>query len=210
MKKLGILLWVVFGLGIILQACNDQKTYAELKEEEREAIKRFIEVRDIKVISEDQFEEQDSTTNVDLNEYVLFKESGVYLQIIDRGNGELIEDGRHELLARYEEEEITDDGTTDTLSLNTWTNYYPHPDDLVVTKSGKNYSGTFNSGAMYSTHGSTSVPSAWMLVLNYVKPGRALSGRSWVRMIVPHSEGTMTASQQVFPTYYEIKYQLAR
>lgn len=210
MKKLGILLALVFGLGFAFQACDNHKTYAELKEEEREAIQRFIEVRNIKVIDEDQFEEQDSTTNVDLNEYVLFEESGVYLQVIERGGGELMEDGRHDVLVRYEEEQITEDGTTDTLSLNTWTNYYPHPDEFIVTKSGDSYSGTFSTGAMYNTHGSTSVPSAWMLVLDYVKPGRKLSDRSWIRMIVPHSEGTMSASQKVFPTYYEIKYQLAR
>lgn len=210
MKKLGILLALVFGLGLAFQACDNHKTYAELKEEERDAIQRFIEVRNIKVIDEDQFEEQDSTTNVDLNEYVLFEESGVYLQVIERGGGELMEDGRHDILVRYEEEQISDDGTTDTLSLNTWTNYYPHPDEFIVTKSGDSYSGTFSTGAMYNTHGSTSVPSAWMLVLDYVKPGRKLSDRSWIRMIVPHSEGTMSASQKVFPTYYEIKYQLAR
>lgn len=210
MKKLGILLLAVFGLGLAFQSCNNHKTYAEMKEEEREAIQRFIELKNVKVINEDQFENQDSTTNVDLNEYVLFKESGVYMQVIERGGGELIADGRHEMLVRYEEEQIVEDGTTDTLSLNTWANYYPHPDDMVVTKMGDNYSGTFTSGAMYNTHGSSSVPSAWMLVLNYVKPGRKLSDRAWVRLIVPHSEGTMSASQKVFPTYYDIKYQLAR
>lgn len=211
MKKLGILWMLVFGLGFAFQACDNHKTYAEMKEEERDAIRRFIELRDIKVIDEEQFFAQDTTTNVDLNEYVLFEESGVYMQILNRGGGKLLEDGRHEILVLYEEEEITDDGTTDTLSLNTWRNYYPHPDQLLVTKTGNSFSGSLNtSGAMYSTHGSTSAPSAWMLVLDYIKPGRKISDRSIFRLIVPHSEGTMTASQQVFPTYYDIKYQLAR
>ena len=41
MKKFGIFL--VFVLGIIgFQSCDDSKTYAELKEEEREAINRAI------------------------------------------------------------------------------------------------------------------------------------------------------------------------
>ena len=51
---------MVFGLGLFFQSCNNGKTYAEMKEEEREAIKRFIELNDIKVIDEDQFAEQDS------------------------------------------------------------------------------------------------------------------------------------------------------
>jgi len=115
MKKLGVLMIIAFGLGLAFQACDNHKTYAELKEEERDAIRRFIEVRDIKVIDEDQFFEQDTTTNVQQNEYVLFEESGVYMQVIERGGGELLEDGRYEILVRYEEEEITEDGTTDTL-----------------------------------------------------------------------------------------------
>ena len=209
MKKLGILLLVVFGLGLVFQACDNTKTYAEMKEEEREAIRRFIEVNDIKVIDEDQFEEQDSMTNVNLNEYVLFKESGVYMQVIERGGGELLEDGRHEILALYVEEEIVEDGTTDTLSLNNIRNWYPHPDEMMVTKSGNSYSGSFSSGAMSNAYGA-SVPSAWMLPFNYLKVGRAIADRSKIRLIVPHSEGTATASSQVYPTYYEITYQLAR
>ena len=209
MKKISILLAVVFGLGLAFQACDNHKTYAEMKEEERDAIKRFIELQDIKVISEDQFAEQDSTTNVSLNEYVLFKESGVYMQVIKRGNGELLNDGRHDILVRYVEEQIVEDGTTDTLSLNTITNWYPHPDEFVLTKSGSSYSGSFSSGAMSGVYGN-SVPSAWMLPFNYLKPGRATADRSKVRLIAPHSEGTSTASAQVYPAYYEITYQLAR
>ena len=42
MKKLGLLLMMTVGLGMSFQSCDDSKTYAELKEEEREAIKRYI------------------------------------------------------------------------------------------------------------------------------------------------------------------------
>ena len=93
---------MVVGLVMAFQSCDDNKTYAEMKEEEREAIKRFIELNNIKVIDEQQFEEQDSMTDVSKNEYVLFAESGVYMQVIDRGNGELLEDNTNtEILARY-------------------------------------------------------------------------------------------------------------
>mgnify|MGYP000131655553 CR=1 FL=1 len=72
MKKLGILFASVFLLGLVFQSCNNGKTYAEMKEEEREAIKRFIEREDINVISFEQFQEQDSTTNVDENQFCPF------------------------------------------------------------------------------------------------------------------------------------------
>ncbi|MBQ2858113.1 MAG: DUF4827 domain-containing protein [Bacteroidaceae bacterium] len=211
MKKLSILLMVVCGLGFTFLSCNDGKTYAELKEEEREAIKRFIELNEIKVIDEKQFEDQDSTTNVAANEYVLFDESGVYMQVIERGKGELLEEGRHEILVRYVEEQIADDGTTDTLSLNTIPNLYAHPDDFILTKQGNSLSASFGAnGAMYQTHSSAYVPSGWLLPLNYLKVGREISGRSKIRLILPHSQGTATASGQVFPCYYEITYQLSR
>ena len=109
MKKLGILFASVFLLGLVFQSCNNGKTYAEMKEEEREAIKRFIEREDINVISFEQFQEQDSTTNVDENQFVLFSETGVYMQIVEEGNGERLKDGRYEILVRYVEEQITSD-----------------------------------------------------------------------------------------------------
>lgn len=87
MKKLSILFTSVFLLGLFFQSCNNGKTYAEMKEEEREAIKRFIEKENIKVISFEQFQEQDSTTNVKDNEFVLFSDNGVYMQIVEKETG---------------------------------------------------------------------------------------------------------------------------
>ena len=123
------------GLGMSFQSCDDSKTYAELKEEEREAIKRYIELNNIKVISEEEFQKQDSTTSLSDNEYVLFEESGVYMQVVERGDGEVLADGRYEILTRYWELVINEDGTADTISSNMNGNYYPHPDEFKLTKS---------------------------------------------------------------------------
>ena len=211
MKKLGILFASVFLLGLVLQSCNNGKTYAEMKEEEREAIKRFIEREDINVISFEQFQEQDSTTNVDENQFVLFSETGVYMQIVAEGNGERLKDGRYEILARYVEEQITSDGI-DSLSWNTdyGNSQMVYPDAMMLTKSGKSFSATFTSGIMYTVWGTPYVPSGWLIPFNYIKVGREISGRSKVRLIVPHSEGQSDASASVYPCYYEITYQLAR
>lgn len=141
MKKLGILFASVFLLGLVFQSCNNGKTYAEMKEEEREAIKRFIEREDINVISFEQFQEQDSTTNVDENQFVLFSETGVYMQIVEEGNGERLKDGRYEILVRYVEEQITSDGI-DSLSWNTdyGNSQMVYPDAMMLTKSGNLFS----------------------------------------------------------------------
>ncbi len=211
MKKLGVLLLVVFGLGLAFQACNNGKTYAELKDEEREAIRRYIELNDIKVINEAQFEAQDSTTDVSANEYVLFEESGVYMQVIERGSGEVLEDGRYDILVRYWEAMLSADGTSDTISTNMNANIYAHPDEFKLTKQGRALSASFSgNGAMSEAHGSAYVPSGWLLPFNYIKVGRETSGRSKIKLIVPHSEGTSTASGQVVPCHYEITYQLSR
>ena len=72
MKKFNILFISIFLLSLTFQACNNGKTYAEQKEEEKESIQRYIELNNIKVISLDQYLNQDTTTNVAENEYVLF------------------------------------------------------------------------------------------------------------------------------------------
>ena len=213
MKKLGVLLMLAVGLGMSFQSCNDSKTYAEMKEDERESIRRYIELNNIKVIDEETFKAQDSTTNVAANEYVLFEESGVYMQVQERGSGELLEDGRYEVLVRYWESIINEDGTADTISTNmSNSNSYPYPDEFQLTKKGDVLSASFvgTAGSMYVAHGSASVPSGWLLPLNYLKVGREISGRSKIKLIVPHSQGTYTASSQVVPCFYEILYQMSR
>ena len=80
-----------------------------------------------------------------------------------------------------------------------------------MTKTSNSLSASFAGyGAMYQAHGSAYVPSGWLLPLNYLKVGREISGRSMVKLIVPHSEGTSTASGQVVPCHYEITYQMSR
>ena len=45
------------------------------------------------MISFEQFQEQDSTTNVDENQFVLFSETGVYMQIVEEGTESDLKDG---------------------------------------------------------------------------------------------------------------------
>lgn len=207
MKKINILLISVFLLSLTFQSCSNSKTYAEQKKDEKESIQRYIEKNNINVITLNQFLNQDTTTNVANNEYVLFDENGVYMQVINRGDGEIIEDGSKNILARYVEEEIALDGTTDTLSLNTISNIATDPDEFRLTVFDGSFSGTFISGIM-SQYYSSAVPAGWLVPFKYIKVGRAIDKRTKLKLIVPHSQGQITATGSVYACVYEITYQL--
>ena len=150
MKK-NYLLWAVTALIMLaLQSCNNGKTYAEMKEEEADAINKYILENDIKVISEADFAAQDSTTKE--NEYVLLDESGVYMHVDNRGSGkEVLGDGTYDILARFVEVALqtrSDLGITagDTLLANFHVSnpsYMINEEIFRLTISGESYSASF-------------------------------------------------------------------
>ena len=70
MKKLVFLFLSLLAAGGIFQACDDSKTYAEMLEDEKNAVNKFIKDKGIRIISQDEFEKNDTVTNLDRNEYV--------------------------------------------------------------------------------------------------------------------------------------------
>lgn len=203
MKKLIYSLFAFFAIGMAFQSCNDNETYADMKENEREAIEAYIKSEGIKVISLEQFHAQDSITDTLKNEYVLFKDKGVYMQIVRKGEGKPIADGeRAELIARYYEVNIKEG---DTLTGNIYD--ASNPDLLTIENKSGNYSGSFTSG--YMTKYGSNVPSGWMAPMPYVNIGRK-HPLAKVRLIVPHSEGQSNATSYVYPCFYEITYQKGR
>ncbi|KAA6307869.1 hypothetical protein EZS27_040457, partial [termite gut metagenome] len=109
MKKTIWLLAVLLTGGMVFQACDNTQTYAELLEIERKAISEYVKENNIKTISQEEFE-KDTVTNVAGNEYVAFS-NGVYMQIVDRGNGEKPKN-RDEILVRFIEYDIIAKDTT--------------------------------------------------------------------------------------------------
>lgn len=201
------------------QSCNNGKTYAELKEDEENAIQRFIAEKDIKVISEDEFL-KDTVTSVEDNEFVYLEKNGVYMQILERGEGEVLGDGRYDISTKFVEMFIdnreisgTQFNSGDTLATNI---YSPLTECLLLTVSGNSFQGQFTSNdktsyIMPQYYSSQAVPSGWLIPFSYLKMKRYISAQpseKWVRvkLIVPHSEGTSTAMQSVYPCYYEITY----
>lgn len=227
--SIGVLLGGCFGG--FLASCDDVESYAELKEKERKIIESFlsrdvaimesisdtlIHVGKIKVITEDQFYRQDSVTDVSENEYVLFKNTGVYMQIISKGAGEKLQPGEtKQLICRYTEFNMRGDSVQTT---NVSAYWEPMPDLIEATNTSGTISGSFVvndyvAGAMYTAYNDKSVPAGWLVPLSYVRIGRQISadqGIAKVRLIVPHSQGQKDASANVYPCFYEISFQETR
>ena len=71
----GVYILLIIYICSCLQSCDNGKTYAEMKEEEADAINAWILNHNYQVISEKDFYNQDTITNE--NQFVLFEESGV-------------------------------------------------------------------------------------------------------------------------------------
>lgn len=232
MKNIFLLVMTVLLCGTTLISCKDDETYAEQKERERMAVAMFLardplvlrnpqgdvllDMKQIKVISEAEFYANDSTTNVDENEYVLFGSTGVYMQIVRKGVGERIKEGESKrIICRYYEYNIMSDSLQTANNVLYWTTT---PDILDVSNNSGTITASFNTsvnggGAMYQVYKSVAVPSGWIIPLNYVKVGRQITGDEGiakVRIIVPHSQGQSDATNNVYPCFYEITYQEMR
>ena len=211
MKKINFILLIALILSWSFQSCNNTESYADLKKNEQAGIKDFISDNNIKVISFEDFLAQDSTTDVSKNEFVLFKETGVYMQIVRKGVGMKLENGdRAEVLARYLEVNLND---VDTISSNVYGSYVTNPDKFTVVNTNGILTASFDTNAlMYNTYGSQSVPSGWLVPFPYIRLGRwgSEDGVAKIRLIVPHDEGQSHASSSIYACYYELTYELGK
>lgn len=199
MKKLLLLFFILLAVGFSFQACDDTKTYAEMLEEEDDAIADFINKEGIKVISQTEFFDNDSVTDVEKNEFVQLS-SGVYMQIVDKGSDNPADTVKNNdlVLVRFMEYSLLDKDTT----LNNLTLPYL-VDEFKYTASSSSIAGIFIQGLMYMAYGYTAVPAGWLVPLPYVRD------KAHVRLIVPSKMGHQSAMQYVYPYYYDItKYQI--
>ena len=196
MKKLTLFFLALLAACFAFQACDNSKTYAEMLEEEKDAIKAFIKDSSIVVISQSEFYAQDSMTYD--NEYVQLA-SGVYMHIVDKGSTNLADTIKPNdlILVRFMEYGLIEKAVT-LSNLNSPTIV----DEFRYTVTSSSIAGLFTQGYMYMAYGS-SVPAGWLVALNYVRDG------AHVKLIVPSKMGQQTAMQQVYPYYYDIhKFQI--
>ncbi len=190
-------------LALLLSACDDTVTYSEMKEKERDAVKKYIKKNGIKVISFSDFIENDSATNVENNEFVEI--DGVYMQIVN--NPKAAPEARkinpgdtRNMLVRYHEYNIMEG---DTISTN---RYMSEADEMRVSNVDGTFSATFTSGVMSAVYGN-SVPTGWLVPFSYLYFVRSQSNLAEVILIVPHTKGTVSASNMVYPCLYKMTLQ---
>lgn len=198
-----LLLLLLPMLAMMFVACDDEVTYSEMKDRERDAINAFIRSEGIKVISFDEFI-KDSITDVENNEYVCIDD--VYMQIVRNPKGvknarQMYEGETLNMMARFFEYNISD---ADTITGNIYDS--DNPDHLRVELNHGSYSATFTSGYMKSVYGGF-VPTGWLTPLPYLYFTRNSSQYAKVNLIVPHTKGTSNATTYVYPCFYEITFQ---
>ena len=205
------ILIITFLISII--ACHDRETYADQKKREHTAIEQFIISKGIKKITEQEFREQGFTTDVEQNQFVEFKNTGIYMQIERKGCGEILKEGSGAtVLCRFDEYNLL----TDSMQLsNNLLIYGGDFDKFFVQNVNETYKAYFISGVMMTWYKSTSVPAAWLTPLPYINlgypdPKKPEEEIAKVKLIVPHTQGHSSASAGVYPCYYELTYQRAR
>lgn len=209
MKKLIFLFLSVIAAGSLFQACDNSKTYAEMLEDEKNAVNKFIKDSAINVISLEEFE-RDTITDLSRNEYVAFS-NGVYMQIVDRGNEDDPEDtfaNNNVICARYLEKNIASNELTCfnvvlpeyinasviiDLPLHSVMSTKIHQlmELILSTPLDYDYLWTANSYG-------TAIPGGWLLALPYLRDN------AHVRLIIPSKMGHSISQQNVIPYYYDI------
>lgn len=184
-------------------SCDDEVTYSDMKERERDAVNKFIKDKNIKIITYKEFVAKGYVTDVMSNEFVEIDE--VYMQIVNNpknaDDARRIEPGdERNILVRYFEYNIQDG---DTISSN---KYMSEPDEMRVENNNGTYTATFTSGVMPGIYGNT-VPTGWLVPINYMYFTRKQGNLAEVNLIVPHSKGTMNAATYVFPCLYNMTLQ---
>ena len=209
MKKLIFLFLSVIAAGSLFQACDNSKTYAEMLEDEKNAVNKFIKDSAINVISLEEFE-RDTITDLSRNEYVAFS-NGVYMQIVDRGNEDDPEDtfaNINVICARYLEKNIaSNELTCFNVVLPEYINasdYYRSPLTFrYVNENSSAYGIVLSTPLDYdylwtaNSYG-TAIPGGWLLALPYLRDN------AHVRLIIPSKMGHSISQQNVIPYYYDI------
>ena len=215
MKKLLFLFLSLLTAGSLFQACDNSKTYAEMLEDEKNAVERFIKDSAIHVISVEEVERNDTVTKAKANgdaydEFVFFSSEGIYMQIIDRGDYDAVNknaykfEDRDIICTKYKEINVD---TRELASFNIPTEeymdagqLYANPAVFVYVKKETYSAGTFieMDYVWASYYGSTAVPQGWLLSLPYLRDN------AHVRLIVPSKMGHQSAQQYVTPYFYDI------
>jgi hypothetical protein len=207
---------------IFTVSCKDGETYAEKKKKEEKSIGQFIQDNDfvgkINPITEEQFYAQDSMTDLSKNEFVRFNSDGIYMQIVRKGEGPTMAELARQadttvtrfILCKFLEYDIQGGDTTCTNMTTPQKDMTSVIDEMRCTYSpySRSYTGSFTKGEMGRIY-DPNVPTGWLKPLDFIRLTKVDGEEAKVRIIVPHSSGTINASGHVQPFYYEITYMIS-
>lgn len=221
-KYIHVLCMCLMAGALLLQSCDDTKTYADMLDDEKDYIQDFIAKRGYRVVGEKNF---NPAEKMEENEYVLFSNDGVYLHIDSLGEGPTLYHLLDSLnkkatgaslvvMTRFLEYSLQ---YGDTIVTNFYTNNAPEQFYYRIGSSSSYYSSSTSKStygrffassdqtettSLMRTYYGSSVPAGWLKPLQYVGDG----GR--VKVIVPSKMGHSSAQTNVLPYYYEIHYKL--
>ncbi len=215
MKKTTRLLAILLGIIALTTACNDAETFEDKKNRHNAAISQYLADSKVNIISETQFAQQNYTTDVNKNEWVLFGSNGLYMQVVRKGCGEKLKQGETAtVLCRYSERNLM---TNNYEASNILVSDYQkvNIDKMEVTNSSGSFEASFVSSTLVTQHSlsSTSVPEAWLVPLAYINLGRPANDGdeiAKVLLIVPYEIGHSVAMSSVIPYLYDITYERGR
>ena len=231
MKKI-LFAMIAFAAVFSFAACNDSETYKDKRDRELDSISSFLRKENIKVISEDEFtrrwndNQRLTDTAKNNNEWVLFNSNGIYMQVIDQGCGDYIKKGETaDVLVRFDEYNLSYAAEMSNKCLTLSNNvpaYSYYVDKMSVTNTSGTFTGSFvnpKASLMALTYNSSytgissTVPSGWLIPFSWVKIGRPKTDDdriAHVRLLVPHSYGTTSASGSVQACVYDMTLQKGR
>lgn len=223
---------IAFAAVLLFAACNDSETYKDMRDRELDSISSFLRKENIKVISEDEFtrrwndNQRLTDTAKNNNEWVLFNSNGIYMQVIDQGCGDYIKKGETaDVLVRFDEYNLSYAAEMSNKCLTLSNNvpaYSYYVDKMSVTNTSGTFTGSFvnpKASLMALTYNSSytgissTVPSGWLIPFSWVKIGRPKTDDdriAHVRLLVPHSYGTTSASGSVQACVYDMTLQKGR
>lgn len=178
-KGLGLVCFII-GLCVVFGACSSSETYADKVEKERKNINRFINEHNITVINQ-----YPASGVFKENEYFRDPLSGIYIHVVDSGNG---------IRANVSKRSVVTVRCIDPILL---------PKDTIPVS---NTTGTqpieFNYGISATYQNSSSgVLDYYLLSPGLVVPLKYVGEHARVSLIVPFSQGS-TYQQAVFGALY--------
>ncbi|MDR1780756.1 MAG: DUF4827 domain-containing protein [Tannerella sp.] len=184
MMRIGISVFAAVMCIAILSSCNNTKSYADMKRDQQRAINRLVNNNNFEILKEYP------SNGVFGEKQFVELDNGVYLNVVDSGNGNRAVSGRTTVLIRFK---IIDFTSSDSLySVNYFDNSMPPLEFLYGNAS---YIVSVHQSSMddYYAYMSTGIES----ILEYVGENAV------VKAIIPFEVGSTLQSSAGMALYFE-------